>query len=135
MNMPFDTITDQNIHTMVHTFYGKIRKDELLKDVFNNTIGDNWDPHLETMCRFWSSVLLTSGQYKGNPMIAHMKIKGIERHFFERWLELFLETNKELFQSDISAEIQIKAERIAQSLMLGMFYRPENITSKNSKNR
>ncbi len=127
MSEPFNEINDQNIHTMVHSFYDKIRQDELLKDVFNNTIGDNWDPHLETMCRFWSSVLLTSGQYKGNPMVAHMRIEGVERHFFERWLELFLETNNSLFQKDIATQIQVKAERIAQSLMLGMFYKPENI--------
>lgn len=127
MHQPYTEITEEAIHTMVHSFYDRVRKDPMLKDVFNNSIGDRWDPHLATMCRFWSSVLLTSGQYKGNPMMVHMKVDGIKRHLFDRWLELFRETNLNLFTTEIADFIQEKAERIAQSLMLGIFYKPEDV--------
>ncbi|WP_198946586.1 group III truncated hemoglobin [Kiloniella majae] len=127
MHQPFTEITDETIHRMVHSFYDRVRQDPLLKDVFNNSIGDQWDPHLATMCRFWSSVLLTSGQYKGNPMMVHMKVDGIKRDLFARWLELFQETNQQLFTPEIADHIQEKAERIAQSLMLGIFYKPEDV--------
>ena len=31
-----------DVKAMVDQFYGKIRQDDLLKDIFNNIIQDNW---------------------------------------------------------------------------------------------
>ena len=44
----------------------------MLGPIFNNAIAD-WPEHLEKLTAFWSSVMLTSGRYKGNPMAAHLK--------------------------------------------------------------
>ena len=46
---------------------------------------------------FWSSVMLTSGRYKGNPVAVHLRVEGIEPQLFDRWLALFDETCRELF--------------------------------------
>jgi hemoglobin len=44
---------------------------------------------------------------------------------FERWLALFAETCGELFDARLSKEFVAKAERIAESLKLALFYRPD----------
>ncbi len=44
---------------LVHRFYGKVRLDPVLGPIFADRIGD-WEPHLEKMVDFWSSVALMS---------------------------------------------------------------------------
>jgi hemoglobin len=69
--------------------------------------------------------MLTSGRYKGSPMLAHMRLKMITEAHFERWLSLFRATAMELFQPEIAKTFIARAETIARSLQLGMFFRPE----------
>ena len=45
-----------------------------LGPVFERVVGDAWEPHLEKMRAFWSSLVLASGRYKGNPMMAHLML-------------------------------------------------------------
>jgi hemoglobin len=118
-------INEEMIRTLVHAFYGKIRDDAVLGPIFVQVIGSDWNPHLAKMCDFWSSVMLMSGRYKGNPMIAHMRLKMVRPEHFERWLALFGETAKEVCPPDIAAIFVMRGKNIAQSLQLGMFYRPE----------
>jgi len=115
-------ITEPAIAALVARFYAKARRDPLIGPVFENAVAD-WDEHLRTLNAFWSSVMLTSGRYKGNPMAAHLKLP-IEPHFFERWLALWRETAEELFAPDPALQFKAKAERIADSLRLALFYRP-----------
>jgi hemoglobin len=119
---PFDDITEPAIAALVDRFYAKARRDPVIGPVFNDAI-DDWDEHLEKLYAFWSSVMLTTGRYKGNPMAAHMKLP-IKPAFFERWLALWRETAAELFAPGPAARFQEKAERIAESLRLALFYRP-----------
>ena len=119
---PFDSISEPAIASLVDRFYSKARRDPTIGPVFNNAIAD-WDEHLHKLCDFWSSVMLTSGRYKGNPMAAHMKLP-IEPGFFDRWLALWRETAAEIFAPSVAAQFVLKAERIAESLKLGLFYRP-----------
>ena len=44
----------------------------LIGPVFNDAIAD-WPEHLEKLQAFWSSVMLTSGRYKGRPLPAHIR--------------------------------------------------------------
>ena len=84
-----ESISEDLIHDLVHGFYARIRADAVLGPIFARVIGDNWDPHLAKMCDFWSSVMRMSGRYKGNPMLAHMRLKSVQPEHFERWLGLF----------------------------------------------
>lgn len=119
---PFDTITEPAIAALVHRFYAKARRDPAIGPVFNDAVGD-WDEHLKKLCDFWSSVMLGTGRYKGNPMAAHLK-HPIEPAFFARWLLLWRETAGELFAPDLAAQFRDKAERIGESLKLALFFRP-----------
>ena len=111
------------IRALVHGFYDRVRADGELGPIFARAITD-WDPHLATMCDFWSSVMLTTGRYHGRPMVAHMKHKEIRPQHFTRWLALFRQTAEELCPPEIAARFVDKAENIARSLQLGLFFRP-----------
>jgi len=120
-------ITEPAIAALVARFYAKARLDPLIGPIFNDAVED-WDAHLRTLNAFWSSVMLTSGRYKGNPMAAHLKLP-IEPRFFERWLALWRETAAESFTPDLALQFKAKAERIAESLKLALFYRPGAMTA------
>jgi hemoglobin len=117
--------SNPQIKEMVDNFYGKVRLHPKLGPIFDNSIGDKWDVHLPKMYRFWSSVLNTSGIYNGNPMAVHMNLtEKVEPSNFEDWLGLFQETLQEQFTAEEATFIYTKAENIARSLSLGMFYNP-----------
>ena len=119
---PYDEISETAIAAMVARFYGKARQDPIIGPLFNAAVAD-WDEHLAKLGDFWSSVMLTSGRYKGNPISAHLK-HPIEPQFFARWLMLWRETAGELFVPEVAARWQQKAENIAESLKLALFFRP-----------
>src|SRR3954447_23549859 len=50
-------ITEAMIERLVHGFYAKVRADAELAPVFEPRIAE-WEPHLQRMCAFWSSVAL-----------------------------------------------------------------------------
>ena len=117
-------IDEAAIHHLVRVFYAKVRRDAELGPIFEAVIADRWDQHLERMTDFWSSVMLTSGRYSGNPMIKHIRQKAIRPPHFTRWLALFEETARELFTPDCAEPFIAKAHNIARSLQLGMFFKP-----------
>lgn len=120
---PQSAVTEEQLSTLVDRFYAKLREDVVLGPVFNAAIHD-WPEHLEKLSAFWSSVMLTSGRYKGNPMAAHLKQReSIRPPMFGRWLELWGETARETLSEAGAASVIAKAERIAESLQLGMFFR------------
>lgn len=118
-------VSEDGIRRLVDAFYDKVRLDAELAPVFLRAIPGDWGPHLTRMYAFWSSVMLTTGRYKGNPVVKHLVIPGIQPHLFERWLALFNETCGELFEDGVSEEFRAKAARIAESLKLALFYRPD----------
>ena len=117
------SITEDQIATLITRFYEIVRADALIGPVFAGAI-DNWPPHLETLIAFWSSVMLTSGRYKGNPMAAHMKhVSTITPPMFDRWLALWAQVTSETVPAAVAGELQAKAQRIAQSLKLALYFR------------
>jgi hemoglobin len=111
-------IDEPMIERLVRAFYTKVREDELIGPVFAARIRD-WEPHLQQMFAFWSSVMLTSGRYRGNPMMKHMPLP-IDQQHFGRWLELFEETAYELCPPAAAALFVDRAHRIAESLMMNL---------------
>ncbi len=120
--MKYAVVDKPSIEDLVHTFYGHVRADPYIGPIFDQVIGDRWDGHLQTMVNFWSSVMLTSGLYKGTPMAKHLALTQVEPAHFDRWLDLFRQTTSELFEADIAHEFMVRAERIAESFKLGMFH-------------
>ena len=94
-------ISEDVIRHLVDAFYAKVRLDPELAPIFERAILGDWDLHLVTMYDFWSSVMLISGRYKGNPVEKHRRLKGIEPRLFDRWLQLFGETCNEVLDDDV----------------------------------
>lgn len=117
--------TEAEIERLVRYFYARIRIDPVLGPIFLEAIGRDWEPHLLKMCDFWSSVMLTTGRYKGQPMRAHLKLKTVTPKHFDRWLMLFRETAEEVCAPETAERFVEKAARIAESLQLGMFFKPQ----------
>ena len=115
-----ETIDETSLHELVDTFYARVRADDRIGPLFNDAISD-WPEHLDKLQSFWSSVMLTSGRYKGRPLPAHIRHGGrITNASFERWLNLWKLTTEELFEPAAAAALQDKADRIAESLQLGI---------------
>ena len=118
-------ITEEMIRALVHGFYARVRDDVEIGPIFDRIIADDWNTHLAKMCDFWSSVMNTTGRYKGRPIPAHVKLTGIEPQHFARWLALFGETADELFDPALAQAFLARAEKIAASLMLGFAFHAE----------
>jgi hemoglobin len=113
----YHTVTEDSIAEVVDTFYGRIRDDQLLGPIFADAIGTDWGPHLDKMKTFWSSVLLASRAYKGNPMITHLQLPRLTRHHFERWLQLWRETVAALCSDELASLLIRKAQTIGERLL------------------
>jgi hemoglobin len=120
--MKYEGITEASLKALVDAFYAKVRQDPLIGPVFNGAIED-WPEHLEKLQAFWSSVMLTTGRYKGRPLPAHVKhADSISSASFERWLALWRETTEEMLDASSAVALQDKAHRIAESLSLGIAF-------------
>ncbi len=111
-------IDEAMIARLVHGFYAHVREDALIGPIFNARV-ENWDNHLAQICLFWSSVALMTGNYHGRPMQKHLPLPADGRHF-DRWLELFEATARELCPPKAAAHFIERAHRIAESLELGI---------------
>ena len=61
-------VDEAGLTALVDRFYAKVRSDVQLAPVFEGAVGD-WPAHLEKLSAFWSSVMLTSGRYKGKKQL------------------------------------------------------------------
>lgn len=111
-------IDDALISRLVDAFYARVRADPLLGPVFDARISD-WEPHLQQMRLFWSSVALMSGAYHGRPMPKHLPLP-VDAVHFDRWLELFEQTAREVCPPTAADHFIERARRIAESLELGI---------------
>jgi hemoglobin len=111
-------IDEDMIRSLVHTFYDRVRTDAVLEPIFAARI-ENWGPHLDRMCAFWSSVVQMTGHYHGRPMQNHAPLP-VDAAHFDRWLTLFADTANKVC-SPAAADLFIeRAHMIAESLELGI---------------
>ncbi len=113
-------ITEEMIRDVVHSFYATIRTDPALGSIFRRVIGEDWGPHLAKMCDFWSSVLLMTGRFDGDPMAKHVAVGGIRPTHFARWLHLFRQTVEKLCPPPAAEMFVMRSEMIARSLQRGI---------------
>lgn len=87
---------EKDIKKLVQNFYNKIRKDQMLAPVFNEVLKGNLENHMNIMCEFWSSILLSTGKYLNNASVKQALLF-LEIAQFDQWLTLFDQTIDELF--------------------------------------
>ncbi len=136
MTVRFELVTETTIKTLVDEFYARVRRDPALGPVFDRAIAPAaWPAHLEKMYAFWSSVMLTSGRYKGDPVGVHRRVAGLVPPLFGNWLDLFETTAADLFVPEIADRFAHAARRIAESLKLVLFFRPDRPWTEDLRQR
>ncbi len=116
-----ERLDEAMVRAVVDDFYGKARRDEVIGPIFNRVIADaDWPEHVDKITSFWSSMLLGAGTYQGRPMPRHLAIGDLADPHFVRWLALFRETVEQLCPPDVARLFVDRAERVAQSLRLGL---------------
>lgn len=119
-----DSITKDQISNLVDQFYNKVRDNDRLGPLFQDRIDENggdWEPHLAKMKKFWASVLLKTGEYKGQPVVVHNGLSNLRETDFLLWLQLFHATLDEVMEPGARQPVFDNARRIAQSLYLARF--------------
>lgn len=112
------SVDEAMIERLVRGFYARVREDALIGPIFADRITD-WETHLQRMCAFWSSVMLTTGRYHGQPMQKHLPLP-VDRTHFDRWLVIFEGSARELCPPRAAEHFIDRARRIAESLELGI---------------
>jgi len=102
-----------DIKLLVDRFYSKVRKDELLGPIFESKIQNKWSEHLQKMYTFWQTLLFEEHTYFGRPFPPHAELE-IEKKHFDRWISIFFQTVKELFEGEKADEIKWRADRMAK---------------------
>ncbi len=111
-----DIANKEDIKLLVDSFYDKVRKDDMLGEIFNKAIGDDWSHHLPVMYQFWDMVLFSAAGYAGSPVRKHTdldKKMPINRPHFDRWLELWNETVDSIYAGEIADMAKNKASLMA----------------------
>lgn len=117
-------IDEETIKLLIDTFYSKIRNDNQLGPIFEQQIGGtdaSWQPHLLNMYDFWSSIMLKTGRFRGNPMMKHLAIPRFDITLFDQWLLLFKETAYEIHNDAIAAIYTQRSTLIADSLRYALY--------------
>lgn len=117
-----ETLDRDALYLLVCTFYERVRRDPMLHPIFDRRIAaDAWPHHLERMTEFWSSVLLGSRSFVGNPMAKHAALHDIVPGFgaahFDHWLGLFEETVRGLFADPVADEVMLRARNMGEGLL------------------
>ncbi len=121
-----ELLSEADIRKLVLAFYAQVREDELLAPVFATKIdADQWPKHMDHICDFWSSVLLKTQRFQGNPMAKHAQINGLTPALFTRWLDLFQKTAEDILSPDQAQHVSKTAHRIGQSLQMGLAFHHE----------
>jgi len=105
---------ESDVQQFVDHFYGLVLQDDLLRPIFVDLAGVDWDEHLPKMYSFWSSILLGTASYHGAPFPAHAALMpNLTVEHFDRWLNLFEQTIEELFEGPIADTARQRARNIA----------------------
>ncbi len=111
-------IDEAMIERLIRSFYARGRDDAILGPIFAAKI-KAWEPHLQKMFAFWSSVALMSRWRRGEPMARHLPLP-IDAQHFDRWLALFAQTAHDVCPHAASERFILLSRRIAESLELGI---------------
>ncbi|WP_457090221.1 group III truncated hemoglobin [Microvirga sp. P5_D2] len=121
---PAEGVTEEMIRELVVTFYDRVLQDPKLGPIFHQALSGRWNEHLALMVDFWSSIALRTARYSGKPQAAHFGLP-LNEQLFKRWLELFEATAREIFEKDVAEFYIVRAQRIAESLQIGLGIGPK----------
>lgn len=119
-----DIESEADIARLVGQFYDRVRRDAELGPIFTDVAQVDWSHHIPRLVGFWSTVLLGTGQYRGNPVQPHLELgtkTALHTAHFERWLALFGQTVDALFAGDRAEMAKMRAQSIATVLQSKLY--------------
>lgn len=130
--MKQDIQNREDVSTLVHTFYARVRENEAIGHFFNETIND-WRHHLEKLTDFWESNLFMVSKFSGNPARAHRGVdekfdQSISQEHFGEWLNMWFQTIDDLFEGDRANIAKNRARNMAHNLFMNLYQsRPKQL--------
>src|SRR5690554_98024 len=122
-----------DVSQLVHSFYDKIRADEVLGPIFNAHLTDEqWPPHLEKLTDFWETNLFGIPKFKGKPPMGDRKLDlalnyGVTREHFAHSLRLSFQTLDQLFVGKFAHRAKNAPRKMSTGLFMAISsQRPEN---------
>lgn len=112
-------VTAEQIARVVQTFYGAVRRHEVLGPVFAGHVTD-WPVHEEKIVAFWRNAILFDRSYDGSPMRAHMNAGDVRPDHFDDWLMLFDATLLRVLPRETARAWSALAHRIGAGLRMGV---------------
>jgi len=107
-----DITTIDDIKQMVDSFYGNVRKDDLIGPIFNDKLQGRWEPHLQKMYNFWQTILFDVRAYSGTPFPPHKQLP-VDKTHFDRWISIFNSTMDAQFSGPLTEEAKMRATNMA----------------------
>lgn len=112
---PRSPLSRTTIDTVVHRFYERVQRDDLLAPVFASRISD-WGPHLDRMVSFWCSVLLGEPGFspgrRGSPVVLHRAMPELRPEHFQRWLSMFEQVVRAELSDEAADRMLSRAQRM-----------------------
>ncbi|WP_165067528.1 group III truncated hemoglobin [Paludisphaera rhizosphaerae] len=109
-------VSEGRIRELVVEFYRRVASDDWLGPIFARRILD-WDRHLDRMADFWSTAMNGTGRYQGRPVEVHRGIEGMAAGHFDRWLELFEATVREVCTPEEAEAFLGRARRMREGMV------------------
>lgn len=112
----FEGLDEAALTALVRRFYAAVRTDAELGPVFAAAVRD-WDEQERRLVDFWTSSMLGSGRYRGNPARTHLDhASRIRPELFARWLALWRCCSEDILPPAQAAAVQERAARIGGHL-------------------
>lgn len=124
-NKKTDIATREDVKLMVDTFYDKVNADDVLSPIFNDFAKVDWEKHMPRMYEFWSTILLSNGDYKGSPFDKHIPLP-IDKSHFDRWISIFLGNIDEHFEGPMTEDAKLRAQTISFTFQTKLDYINKN---------
>ena len=117
-----NSITKENIETLVTLFYHKAMEDEQIGHFFVLELGEDitnedWEDHISRLVDFWATLFLEEELYFSDPYGPHFTITDLGKEDFTRWIELFSKTADEVYIPQISKQFKEKGIAYSKDFM------------------
>lgn len=116
-----DIESREDIVRLMHEFYGRMFKDEVMGPIFLDVAKMNLETHIPIISDFWELQLFQKSGYRGGMMMVHFQLhnkmpEGLEHHHFMRWLDYWYETLDSMFEGPRANWAKVVASRIGNNM-------------------
>lgn len=123
--MKSDITTRKDIDVLVKLFYDKLFEDVVVKEIFEQTVLDHLEAHLDIIADFWDSILLDANNYRGNVVEKHFDLDKrfmLNHTIFEHWLLNWKAAVDELYIGEKADMAKSRAQSIADIMEYKLEY-------------